>query len=74
MIVRAEPIWGQGEQEASLKWVVCVDYPSGKEECFEAKQLFINGRLEKDPAYTVYFLEAVEVRVSEDEVDIEVSE
>jgi hypothetical protein len=73
MIVRAEPIW-EGEGEA-LKWVVCVEYPSGKEECFEARQLFINGELERDPAYTVYFLEAVEVRIAGgDEVDIEVSE
>ena len=72
MIVRAEPIW-EGEGEA-LKWVVCVEYPSGK-ECFEARQLFINGELVRDPAYTVYFFEAVEVRVAgEDEIDIEVSE
>ena len=71
MIVRAEAIWGRGEGEGeTLKWVVCVEYPSGKEECFEVKQLFVNSELEKEPAYTVYFFEAVEVRVSEDEVEV----
>jgi len=74
MIVRAEPIWVQQGEDVLKGWVVCVEYPSGKEECFEARQLFINGKLERDPAYTVYFLEAVEVRIAEDEIDIEVSE
>jgi len=75
MIVRAEAIWGRGEGEGeTLKWVVCVEYPSGKEECFEVRQLFIDGELEREPAYTVYFILARAVRVAgEDEVDIETS-
>jgi hypothetical protein len=75
MIVRAEPLWEQGESEEEdvLKWLVCVEYPSGAEECFKVRQLFINGKLEKDPSYTVYFFEAAEVRVAEeDEADIKV--
>jgi hypothetical protein len=75
MIVRVEPIWQHeegGEGEDVLKgWVVCVEYPSGKEECFTVRQLFVNGELEKDPSYTVYFFEATEVRVvGEDEVEV----
>jgi len=73
MIVRAEPIWvQQGEGEDVLKgWVVCVEFPSGKEECFEVRQLYVNGELEKDPSYTVSFFEATEVRVvGEDEVEV----
>ena len=73
MIVRVEPLWGQGEggEDVLKGWRVCVEYPSGKEECFEVKQLFINGELERDPSYTVYFFEATEVRVvGEDEVEV----
>jgi hypothetical protein len=72
MIVRAEPIWmRQGEKDV-LKWLVCVEY-GDEEECFEVRQLFVNGELEKEPSYTVYFFEATEVRVAgEDEVDVEV--
>jgi hypothetical protein len=66
MIVRAESLW-QGEE---LKgWRVCVEF-GGSEECFETRQLFVDGELEREPPYSVYFFEAVEVRVSEDEVEI----
>jgi len=77
MIVRVEPLWGQGEggEDVLKGWIACVEFPRGREECFEVKQLYINGELERDPAYTVYFFVARAVRVAgEDEIDIEASE
>ena len=74
MMVRIEPLWEEGEEGALKGWRACVEYPSGREECFEVRQLFIDGELERDPAYTVYFILARAVRVAgEDEVDIETS-
>ena len=72
MIVRAEPLWEeqQGEEDVLKGWMVCVEFPRGREECFTVRQLYINGELEKDPPYTVYFFEATEVRLCEDEAEV----
>jgi hypothetical protein len=72
MIVRVEPVWEESDGEEVLRgWKVCVEFGREREECFTVKQLFVNGELEKDPSYTVYFLEATEVRVcGEDEVEV----
>jgi hypothetical protein len=70
MIVRVEPLWeGEGEEEELKGWLVCVE--GREQECFTVRQLYINGELEKDPSYTVYFFEATEVRIcGEDEAEV----
>jgi len=63
MIVRVVPVW-EGEEVKGFKVFVAG-------EVFEVKQVFVDGYLEKDPSYDVFFIEAKEVRVyGADEVDI----
>ena len=63
MIVKIMPLW-EGESLKGFRVSV-----SGT--IFEVKQVFINDALEKEPSYTVRFVEAVDVHVNgEDEVVI----
>jgi hypothetical protein len=63
MIVKIVPVWSE-DCEKLLGFRVFV---AG--EVFEVRQLFVNDELEKNPCYTVRFIEAVDVHVNgEDEV------
>jgi len=65
LIVKIVPVWDEKEDRL-LGYKVFI---AG--ETFEVRDVFINDEREKDPCYTVRFLEAVDVQVEgEDDIII----
>jgi hypothetical protein len=67
VIVKIVPLWAPGEEDGEERLLGFRVSISG--ETYEVRDVFINDVREKDPCYTLRFIEAVDVHINgEDEV------